>query len=215
MGRWSRWVGMAYVALCLVGCGATGPRYSEIESKLPPLEKDQGRIFFYRASFLGGAVQPDVRLNGQVIGTSQPNSFFFVDRPEGNYKASAQTEAEATVNVKVLPMTVSYVAMGITMGIMVGRPTFSLVTETQAKSDLPALAYGGSVPVSTRTAATSQPTPAASAQSASPATSPVQSGAAATAPAPTVSAGTPAASGSNPFAQTSMQDLQFLMPAAR
>lgn len=214
MGRWARWLGVACAALCLVGCGATGPRYAEIESKLPPLEKDQGRIFFYRASFFGGAVQPDVRLNGQVVGTSQPSSFFFVDRPEGSYKASAQTEAEATVNVKVLPMTVSYVAMGITMGIMVGRPTFSLVTETQAKSDLPALAYGGSVPVSTRAAATT-PAPAVPSPPASPATSAAQTAVALATPGPALSAPAPVASGSNPFAKTSLQDLQLLMPAAR
>lgn len=218
MGRWATWLGLLLGVLMLVGCGATGPRYSEIESKLPPLAQEQGRIFFYRSSAFGAAVQPEVRLNGQLVGLSQPNSFFFVDRPAGEYKASAKTESEATLNVKVQPMAVSYVAMGIGFGIMVGRPTFSMVTESQAKSELPGLAYGGNVPVSTQTASTA-PAPMQK-QSAPPSGAGVAGrsaaqppAAAAAAPAATV-ATAPPAPGKGPFAKASMQDLQFLLPAA-
>jgi len=206
MGHWVMRLGLLLGALGLVGCGATGPRYSEIEAKLPPLDKEQGRVFFYRPSIIGAAIQPDVRLDGQVVGVSQPNSFFFVDRPAGEYKASAKTESEATINLKVQPMTVSYVSMGIGIGIMVGRPNFSIVTESQAKPELSGLAYGGSAPVSTQAASSA---PAA-----------VQKQGPAPAAAPTVSrpAAVPQAASApakGPFAKASMQDLQFLLPAAR
>ncbi|SFM98773.1 DUF2846 domain-containing protein [Variovorax sp. OV329] len=219
MMRWLSWMGMAAAALCLVGCGATGPRYMEIEGKLPPLEKEQGRVFFYRASALGAAVQPEVRLNGQLVGTSQPNSFFFVDRPAGEYRASAKTETEATLNVKVQPMAVSYVAMGIGFGLLVGRPTFSMVSEAQARAELPSLAYGGSLAVSTQTAAASPagqgPAIAQGVAPAAPTPAVLPASAAPAATAPAARATAPAAPANTPFGKTSMQDLQQLMPAAR
>ena len=51
----------------LAACGATGPKYAEHEQKLGPIPQDHGRIYIYRNSYLGAAVQPEVKLNGEVI----------------------------------------------------------------------------------------------------------------------------------------------------
>jgi hypothetical protein len=233
MLRWASWLGMALMALCLVGCGATGPRYSEMAKNLPALKEDQGRVFFYRNSVLGAAVQPDVRIGGAVVGTSQPNSFFYVDRPAGIYQASARTEVENTISLKVQPQKEIFVQMGIQMGLFVGHPTFSQVTESQGKGDMQTLAYGGLAPASAVTASAGAPKPAAAptAPVAVPAsTTPPTS----TAPATSSGAAAPQAAASpgpvaisneakkpeppkatGPFAKTSMNDLQLLLPAAK
>ena len=60
----------------LAGC-ASGPTYSEVSSKILPIPAAEGRIYFFRSSsMLGAAVQPDVRLDGEVVGTSKPGGFF-------------------------------------------------------------------------------------------------------------------------------------------
>ena len=70
----------------LSACGATGPKYAEYEQKIAPVQQDHIRIYIYRILSLGWAVQPEVKLNGEVVGTAVPNGFFYVDRPAGNYE---------------------------------------------------------------------------------------------------------------------------------
>jgi hypothetical protein len=76
-----RWALLAAVlpVLLIAGC-ASGPKYTEVMSTIPSLTPPQGRIYFYRPSALGAAVQPDIKLNGQKVGTAKPHGFYFVDR---------------------------------------------------------------------------------------------------------------------------------------
>jgi hypothetical protein len=67
------------LVLLLSGC-ATGPKYTEVVSTIPSLTPSQGRVYFYRPSAFGAAVQPDINLNGQKVGTAKPHGFYFVDR---------------------------------------------------------------------------------------------------------------------------------------
>ena len=72
------------LAAVLAGCAATGPKFSEVGASLPPLAAGQARVFIYRDSIIGAALKPDVRIDGQVIGPMQPNSFIFADVPAGH-----------------------------------------------------------------------------------------------------------------------------------
>jgi hypothetical protein len=81
----------------LSGC-ATGPKYTEVASSFDALEPGKGRIFIYRPSSFGAAVQPDVRLNGEVVGKAKPLGFFFVDRAPGEYEIVTSTEVERSLS---------------------------------------------------------------------------------------------------------------------
>lgn len=146
MIRW-RWSALMALVMLLAGCAATGPRYAEVEASMPSLRAGQGRIVFFRSTGVGPAVQPDIRLNGEVVGKSEPGSFFFIDRAAGRYTASARTEVESRVEVVVREGEVSYVESRITMGVFVGHPQLSTPASGQALAVLPALAYTGSVPL--------------------------------------------------------------------
>jgi hypothetical protein len=75
-----------------------------MSSSIPTLRPGEGRIFFLRSSsLLGAALQPDIRLNGQVIGASKPGGFFYVDRTAGRYIASTATETAKTVTFALDP----------------------------------------------------------------------------------------------------------------
>ena len=159
-----RWIGgfvLAALAACLFGCSATGPRYSEMAESLPSLGENEGRIYFYRNSILGAAVQPEVSVNGQVVGKSQPGSFFFIDRPAGTYRATARTEAEGSIDIVLRARQTAYIEMSISMGFLVGHPAFERVAEPEGRKALPSLAYGGRMPLPAKAANAPPTAPAA------------------------------------------------------
>jgi hypothetical protein len=146
MVRW-HWGALLALVMLLAGCAASGPKYAEVEASMPSLRPGQGRIVFLRTTGFGPGVRPDIRLNGDVVGASEPGSFFFVDRPVGRYTASARTEVESSVEVQVRDGEVSYVESRITMGLFIGHPLLSIATEPQALAALPSLAYTGAIPL--------------------------------------------------------------------
>ena len=153
MNRWTTQLATALLAL-LTGC-ASGPRYADIAKNIPPPPADQGRIVFYRSSVLGAAVQPDLRLQGSVVGSFVPRGVFYVDRPLGRYTADAKTEVETRLDIDVLPQRTSYVEMSIGMGFLVGHPKLNLRSPTEALPELNDLAFVGK-----QTLASAPPAPA-------------------------------------------------------
>ncbi len=126
--------------LLLSGC-ATGPKYSEVASTIPSLTPSRGRIYFYRPSVMGAAVQPDIKLNGQKVGTAKPGGFYFVDRDPGNYEVTAATETEKKLTFVLDPGQERYVRLRIQMGILVGRIVPELVDKGEAQTELQGMSY--------------------------------------------------------------------------
>lgn len=133
------------VALLAVGC-ATGIKHSEMATSIPVMKNEEGRIYFFRsASLFGSAMQPDIRLNGEVVGESKPGGFFFVDRPAGNYVASAATETEKTLSFVLDAGETKYVRSSASLGVVVGRVVLELETPEKAKEELSSLSYTGNL----------------------------------------------------------------------
>jgi len=128
------------LVLLLAGC-ATGPKYAEVVSTLPSLTPSDGRIYFYRPSALGAAVQPDIKLNGQKVGTAKPHGFYFVDRAPGDYEVTAATETEKKLTFTLEPRQERYVRLKIQMGLFVGRIVPELVDKAEAEGDLAGLSF--------------------------------------------------------------------------
>lgn len=131
------------IAVLAAGC-ATGIKHEEMASSIPRMKPGDGRIYFLRsASMLGAAVQPEIRLNGQVVGQSKPGGFFFVDRPAGNYVASASTETEKTASFSLASGETKYVRTSVGLGLLVGRIIPELETPEKARAELASLSYTG------------------------------------------------------------------------
>ncbi|MGE0098776.1 MAG: DUF2846 domain-containing protein [Hydrogenophaga sp.] len=146
MFRGFRWLLVA-AAVVLTGCAATGPRYAEVESAFPTLRAGYGRVLVYRPAGLGAAVQPELLLNGELIGKAQPEGFFFVDRAVGRYTLTASTEVRTTAELDLADGATVYVQFGISMGLFVGHPRLTLQSPATAVPQLAALAYTGAVPL--------------------------------------------------------------------
>jgi hypothetical protein len=101
----------------------------------------QGRVYFYRPSALGAAVQPDVFLNGQKVGTAKPHGVYFVDRAPGDCVVTSSTETEKKLTFTLEPGQTRYVRLNIQMGFFVGRIVPELVDRTEAEKEMSDLSF--------------------------------------------------------------------------
>src|SRR5690242_17447143 len=123
------------LAALLAGC-ATGPKYAQVRNTIPALSPEQGRIFIYRTTALGAAVQPDVKLNGEKVGSAKPKGFFYVDRPPGSYQISTSTEVKRTLSLTLDKAQTRYVRLNMAWGFFVGHCFPELVEPDQGEKEL-------------------------------------------------------------------------------
>ena len=128
----------------LSACASSGPKFAEMTTAMSAAAKaGTGRIYFYRTTVLGAAVQPEVRLNGEVVGKAVPNGFFFADRPAGNYEVSTSTEVERKLTFTLEANQVKYVRLNISMGFFVGHVYGELVDEPKGSAEIADTHYIG------------------------------------------------------------------------
>jgi len=134
------------LALLLAAC-ASGPKFNTVENALAASPPGKARIFFYRATSLGGAIQPEIKLNGTVVGKAEPHGVFFVDVDPGNMEVVTGSEVEKKLTFQVAPGDKRYVRSAVGLGVIVWRVIPELVDEEEAKKEIAELAYtGGSSP---------------------------------------------------------------------
>lgn len=132
------------LASTLAGCAATGTKFAAQEASTPAVAADKGRVYFYRAnSMVGAAIQPELHLDGKVVGKSQPGGYFYVDADAGSHEAQASTEATNKVSFVLDKGETKYVRTKVQMGLMVGRVVPELVGAEEARKELTDLSYTG------------------------------------------------------------------------
>ncbi|QAU37523.1 DUF2846 domain-containing protein [Bradyrhizobium guangdongense] len=136
------------LALLLVGfllASCASPRgLDEPPLQLPPLRPGLGRVYFIRpGEFAGYAVQPEIRMNNEVVGRSVPGGFTFVDRPPGKYVVTTTTEVENAVTFQLAAGETKYIKTAVSAGILVGHVTPTLEFPEQGQSDIGRLRYVG------------------------------------------------------------------------
>ncbi len=137
------WLATGAFVAALAAC-ATGPGYEQVASSIPTLDHDHGRIYFLRSGGIGGsAVQPEIHLNGVVVGRSQPGGFFYVDRLPGSYAVTTSTEVTRQVEFDLAAGQTRYVRTRVGFGFAVGHVAPSLEPEAQALTELRDLHYTG------------------------------------------------------------------------
>jgi len=142
-------VSVTTLALLMTGC-ASGPKHAEVKSSIPEIAADKGRIYFYRSSsMVGAAIQPDIKLNGEVVGTSVPGGFFFVDRTPGNYEVLTSTEVDKKLTFTLNAREQKCVQTSIGFGVVAGRVYPELVDNAKCEKELPDTSYTG-VPLTSK-----------------------------------------------------------------
>ncbi len=131
------------VAVALLPGCATGPKYAVAKASIPPLAGEDGRIYFYRTSALGAAVQPAVKLNNEKIGTAKPGGFFYADRPAGSYQVDTSTEVKRRLSLTLDKGETRFVRLNIAMGFFVGHVYAELVESRIGEKEIAGCKYTG------------------------------------------------------------------------
>lgn len=135
---------MIAALLLAAGC-ASGPKFNTVESQLSSLTPGKARIFFYRSTALGAGIQPEVRLNGMVVGKSEPHGVFFVDADPGNMEVITGSEVDRKLTFTIAPGETRYVRLAVGLGVLVYRIIPELVDEADARKEIADLSYTGAL----------------------------------------------------------------------
>ena len=133
---------LALISL-FAGCATSGPKFTEFKPTAVELNPDSGRIYIYRTAVLGAAVQPEIKVNGVVVGKAVPNGFFYVDKSRGDYEISASTEVERKLSLTLDKGQTRYVRMNISMGFFVGHVYPELIDNETAQKEIQNCHYIG------------------------------------------------------------------------
>jgi Protein of unknown function (DUF2846) len=136
---------LVLAALFIAGCATSGATFTDMSSGMSGPPSGTGRIYFYRTSIVGFAVQPQIRLNGEVVGKARPKGFFYADRPAGDYEVASTTETEKKLTFTLAEGETKYVRLSIGLGFAVGRVKSELVEANEAKEEMASLHYIGKV----------------------------------------------------------------------
>ncbi|HWZ93602.1 MAG TPA: hypothetical protein VNW30_00235 [Opitutaceae bacterium] len=136
------------LASFFAGCSTTGgPRYNAVKDTFPMLAAGTGRILVYRDALLNPAKRPAVLLNGEPIGLSKVQEFFYVDQPAGAYKVELSGEGSPPASFTLSPGQTVYVGIGvhtrIVKTIMINCQYPKVVDATTAQHELLYCRYTG------------------------------------------------------------------------
>jgi len=130
-------------AFLLNGCATSGPKFKELAPSISNIAPDNGRLYIYRISALGAAVQPEVKLNGEVVGKAVPNGFFYVDKEPGNYEIMTSTEVKRILSLTLDKEQTRYIRLNISFGFFVGHVYPELVESQVAEKEIQDCRYIG------------------------------------------------------------------------
>lgn len=139
----SKFLFVITVSFLLTACATTGPKFTELAPSISNLAPGIGRIYIYRTSVLGAAIQPEVKLNGEVIGKAVPKGFFYVDKKPGNYVITTSTEVTRKLSFTLDEGQTRYVRLNVSLGFFVGHVYPELVEHQVAEKEIQNCRYIG------------------------------------------------------------------------
>ena len=130
-----------FVSFLFAGC-ASVPMESGQQSQLakqfnPPPNGDAG-LYIYRSGSFGGALKKYVWVDGECIGASAPNVFFYKE-VRGDVKHDLSTDSEFSPNHLSIYTESGknyFVRQYIKMGVFVGGANLELVDEEKGKAEV-------------------------------------------------------------------------------
>lgn len=128
-------------SIALTGCASVDMAPKEESARLKqfnaPSAQNAG-VYVYRNSALGGALKKDIWVDGNCLGESAPDVFFFTEVAGGKmHKLS--TESEFSPNDLELNVEAGknyFIRQYIKMGAFVGGAGLEMVPEQQGKTDV-------------------------------------------------------------------------------
>jgi hypothetical protein len=137
-----------FLIATFTGCQITfSPKHDTLKGAIAPLASEKGRIIFYRpGSFLwyGHTERPDIFLDDQKAGISQPGTVFYVDVKPGKHRATIPASTytgQVSVDVDVSEGETVYVKNTMGVSLFTGRMKIKLVDPEEAMTEIEGLEF--------------------------------------------------------------------------
>ena len=132
---------LALSALMLTGCASVNMASKEESDKAKqfsaPSAGNSG-LYVYRNSFVGKSLKKDIMVNGNCLGESA-NDVFFYTQVEGGKKHKLETESEFSPNALEVFMEAGknyFVRQFIKIGVIGGGADLEQISEEKGKADV-------------------------------------------------------------------------------
>ncbi|MBR9869140.1 MAG: DUF2846 domain-containing protein [Oceanospirillales bacterium] len=125
----------------LAGCASVPMESNEksnIAKKFGAPSEDNSGMYIYRSGSFGGALKKDVWVDGDCVGETAPNIFFYKE-VAGDQEHKVSTESEFSPNdllVKTESGKNYFIKQYIKMGVFVGGAGVELVDEEEGKKEV-------------------------------------------------------------------------------
>jgi hypothetical protein len=126
----------------LVGC-ASGVKFPDYAKDMSSIDQSQSRLFVYRSTAFGAAIQPVVTIDDVATNNAVPMGFFFKDVAPGNHTVKCSTEVKRKLSFTTKPGQTKYVRLDVSMGFFVGHISPKLIDEEIALKELQKCKYIG------------------------------------------------------------------------
>jgi len=138
---------VALVSYFFVGCASVPMESANISDAAKqfnsPSDGNAG-LYIYRSGSFGGALKKDVWVDGECIGETAPNVFFY-EEVQGDEEHKVSTESEFSPNDLLLKTASGkhyFIQQYIKMGVFVGGAGLKLVDEEEGKNAVQKLEMG-------------------------------------------------------------------------
>ena len=121
--------------IVVTGCAsvARAPAATDMASKQFTAKPEVAQIYVYRNETLGAALSMPVTLDGKLMGTTGPNSYFKFDVASGLHKLTSQGDG-SQLDVNAEAGKLYFVWQEVKMGLMSGGSKLQLVPADKGKA---------------------------------------------------------------------------------
>lgn len=132
-------VTLIIATLLMTGCASvpmTDPATSNAAKAFPTPSEGKAGLYVYRHGSFGSALKKDIWVDGECLGQSAPNVFFFRE-VSGNQHHTIATESEFSPNVLNIQTEAGknyFIRQYIKMGLFVGGAGLEIVNEQAGKA---------------------------------------------------------------------------------
>ena len=147
--------------LVLGGCAGIvkAPAHLDNQAKEFKSNPDYSQVFLYRNEILGAAISMAVTVDGQLAGTTGPNSYFKFDLPAGNHTFTSQG-GKSVLTVETEVGELYFIWQEVKMGMFAAGSQLHLVSASQGKSGVLSCTLIGSPEITANVSAPETGSPA-------------------------------------------------------
>ncbi|HCW94872.1 MAG TPA: hypothetical protein DHU88_03580 [Pseudomonas sp.] len=121
----------------MAGCASVpmeAPEKDQAFKAFPTPPQDQAGVYIFRDSMLGAALKKTVKIDGQVIGETAPNTYFYRTVSPGPHLLATESEfSDNTLELNAKAGQNHYVRQSIKMELFVGGAKLTEVSDEEGR----------------------------------------------------------------------------------